>query len=316
MAESKEKAFYYLKLSEGFFQDKVIRRLRRLPDGDSYVIIAIKLLLLGLQEDNHIFYDGVGDDFADEIALSIDEDPEATALVMNLMLSCGWLEQISDHELYSPKSAELVGSITSAGARMRRMRERKLEKESNEAEQANDNSAPETDSCECSAVPASQQSDDDVTHELQPVTPVLRQSDDDVTETLRPSDVEIELEIELERKKELTSVSKKESGKRFLAPSPETVQAYLDELGVKSFDGQGFCDHYESKGWMIGKNRMKDWKASVRTWMRQDRERGIDPLAEVSRQKGAGASMMQARGPAGLRDCDGQFDGDEPRRAD
>lgn len=312
MAESKEKAFYYLQISDGFFQDKVIKRLRRLPGGDTYVIIAIKILMLGLQDENHIFYDGVGDSFADEVALSIDEDTESTTMVMNLMISCGWLEQISDHEMYSPKSAEMVGLITSAGMRKRRQREREREASSDSKNLIPESSNIETEE-KTETIVSVATGESDPSHN--DVTPVSQDYHDTVTDESQSSHVELELEIELERKKEPPSGGKKESGKRFLAPSPEIVQAYLDELGVKSFDGQGFCDHYESKGWMVGKNRMKDWKASVRTWMRQDRERGIDPLAEVSRQKGAGASW-QARGPAGLRDFDGQFDGDEPRRAD
>lgn len=55
------------------------------------------------------------------------------------------------------------------------------------------------------------------------------------------------------------------SEKRFVKPTPEEVQAYCDERG-NGIDGQHFCDFYESKGWKIGKETMKDWKAAVRTW--------------------------------------------------
>lgn len=35
-------------------------------------------------------------------------------------------------------------------------------------------------------------------------------------------------------------------------------------------DAQRFVDFYECKGWMVGKNKMKNWKAAVRTWARKD----------------------------------------------
>lgn len=55
---------------------------------------------------------------------------------------------------------------------------------------------------------------------------------------------------------------------RFVPPKAEEVSAYCLERG-NGIDGQSFIDFYESKGWMIGKNRMKDWKAAVRTWEKQ-----------------------------------------------
>lgn len=61
---------------------------------------------------------------------------------------------------------------------------------------------------------------------------------------------------------------KEQSGggrKRFVIPTPEEVQAYCDER-KNGILGQQFCDFYSSKGWKIGKEPMKDWKAAVRTW--------------------------------------------------
>ena len=55
--------------------------------------------------------------------------------------------------------------------------------------------------------------------------------------------------------------------KRFIPPTVEEVEAYCSERG-NGIDAQSFIDFYESKGWMIGKNKMKDWKAAVRTWER------------------------------------------------
>ena len=72
----------------------------------------------------------------------------------------------------------------------------------------------------------------------------------------------------------------KEEGKagaaRFRAPSPEEVAEYASAyaaskgIGLAStdFDPERFVDFYAQKGWMVGKSRMKDWKASVRNWVR------------------------------------------------
>ena len=57
--------------------------------------------------------------------------------------------------------------------------------------------------------------------------------------------------------------------KRFKPPAVEDVRAYCKERN-NNVDAQQFVDFYEAKGWMLGKNKMKDWKAAVRTWERND----------------------------------------------
>ena len=60
---------------------------------------------------------------------------------------------------------------------------------------------------------------------------------------------------------------------RFTKPTVEEVRAYCRERN-NDIDPETFIDFYESKGWMIGKQHMKDWKASVRTWERRDNADG------------------------------------------
>lgn len=66
----------------------------------------------------------------------------------------------------------------------------------------------------------------------------------------------------------------KREGKRFTPPTVSEVSEYV--LSRKStVDPDAFVAFYESKGWMIGKNRVKDWKACVRTWEANDKKRGV-----------------------------------------
>lgn len=55
--------------------------------------------------------------------------------------------------------------------------------------------------------------------------------------------------------------------KRFAPPTLEEVKAYCAER-KNSVDAERFIDYYTSNGWLVGKNKMKDWKAAVRTWER------------------------------------------------
>ena len=60
---------------------------------------------------------------------------------------------------------------------------------------------------------------------------------------------------------------------RFKPPCLADVEEYVKEKGYTGFDCERFIDFYESKGWMVGKNKMKDWKAAVRNWARSNKER-------------------------------------------
>ena len=68
------------------------------------------------------------------------------------------------------------------------------------------------------------------------------------------------------------SGNSKKKSPTFTPPSPQEVAAYCSENGIR-IDENNFCDFYESKGWMVGKNKMKSWKAAVRTWARRDTEK-------------------------------------------
>ncbi len=61
---------------------------------------------------------------------------------------------------------------------------------------------------------------------------------------------------------------------RFIKPSVEEVAAYCRERG-NAVDPDEFFDFYESKGWRVGKEQMRDWKAAVRTWEKRNRQNGI-----------------------------------------
>lgn len=62
---------------------------------------------------------------------------------------------------------------------------------------------------------------------------------------------------------------KKNIYRAFKKPSLEEVTAYCSERG-NSIDPQKFIDYYDSNGWMVGKNHMKDWKAAIRNWERRN----------------------------------------------
>ena len=78
-----------------------------------------------------------------------------------------------------------------------------------------------------------------------------------------PPDIDIEIEKEIDIDKE------KKPPKRFTAPTLEEVKAYCVER-KNNVDAERFINYYTANGWKVGKNPMKDWKAAVRSWERND----------------------------------------------
>lgn len=116
-------------------------------------------------------------------------------------------------------------------------------------------------------------------------------SDASKAESKRPSEEEEEEEVGRGIKEE-----GKASAARFRAPSPEEVAEYAAayaaskgiDLASTDFDQERFVDFYAQKGWMVGKSRMKDWKASVRNWVRTSK-----PIRETKQEVSEGDDFSQ-----------------------
>lgn len=126
-----EKRYYWLKLSEDFFNSRDVKKLRKIAGGDTYTVIYLKLLLLSLKDEGYLYYEGVEPTFAEETALAIDEDEENVEVTLNYLEQRGLLERKTLDEYLLTVCAEMTGSETSVARRVRKTREKKalLEKE-------------------------------------------------------------------------------------------------------------------------------------------------------------------------------------------
>ena len=222
MAEPKR--YFWLKLHKDFFKRKEIKRLRKIAGGDTYTIIYMEMLLRSIIDEGKLFFDGLEDDFASELALDLDEDEENVKITIQYLLKTGLLEIRSDEEYYLPDTKDSTGCETAAASRMRKCRAKKDKLESNN------------------------------------VTPMLQSG---------YGEIELEKENELEIEKDSSAKSTTTKHKRFEKPSISDIKQYCIERN-NNVNAEQFYDHYESNGWKVGKNSMKDWKAAVRTWERNE----------------------------------------------
>ena len=122
------KVFYWIKLKMDFFRDdKRIKKLRKSAGGDTYTIIYLKMMLHSLPDGGILYYEGVGEDFAEELALEIEEEPDNVRMTMAFLLSHGLMEKLGECEYRMTALDEMTGRETEAAERMRRCRARKTE---------------------------------------------------------------------------------------------------------------------------------------------------------------------------------------------
>ncbi len=122
MAEPKR--YFWLKLHKDFFKRKEIKRLRKIAGGDTYTIIYMEMLLRSVIDDGKLFFDGLEDDFASELALDLDEDEENVKITIQYLLKTGLLEIRSEEEYYLPDTKDSTGAETAVAGRVRRYREK------------------------------------------------------------------------------------------------------------------------------------------------------------------------------------------------
>ena len=84
--------------------------------------------------------------------------------------------------------------------------------------------------------------------------------------------------------------TKKHKERRFVKPTVEEIRAYCEERG-NNIDPEYFYDHYEANGWMRGNTHMKDWKASVRTWERNNYGNQPRRMSRAERQRAEDAEL-------------------------
>ena len=213
MAETKK--YFWLKLKEDFFEDKIIRYLRKLPDGNAIVIVFLKMQLKSLKTEGFIKYDGILPTCEDELALILDEDVNLVRFTIGALEKVGAVERWDNDTLYISALQPLIGTETAAAERVRKHRAKKKALESGQA-------LPEPE--EMPELPA-------------PETPAL-QSNTDVTKCNTEIELEKEKEINIEIEKEQTDKQREEPPVT-LNPAQQERVDFLREV----FDGWKINDN-------------------------------------------------------------------------
>lgn len=121
MAESKVKKYYWLKLKEGFFREREIKKMLKLDNGLACLIVYQRLMLLAMNSEGYLAYEGTEESMFEQLALELDEDPDLIEETIDFCIKNGLLEIDGDLYLLT-RAPELIGSESESAERVRKHR--------------------------------------------------------------------------------------------------------------------------------------------------------------------------------------------------
>ena len=234
MAEYNKGKFFWIKLTDAFLTSDTVDFLMSQEGGANYVVLYQMLCLKTVNNDG-ILGRKLGEIIVEYDAEKIQRDCkyfsiDTVRVALELYKALGLVYQFENGLFRITDFEKLIGSQSIGAERKKLQRETKKALESAKKLEGGQTGGQKVDIC--------------------------------------PPEIDIDIEIDKEKEIDIYIKSDKPTKtKRFVPPSREEVQAYCLER-KNNVDAERFIDYYTSNGWMVGKNKMKDWKASIRTWER------------------------------------------------
>ena len=234
---SDNKKYYYLRLKDNFFDSDELKILESMKDGYLYSNILLKLYLRSLKNDGKLVVNERIPYSADMLASVTGHQVGTIKQALSMFKELGLIEVLENGAIYMLDIQNFIGKGSTEADRQR-LYDRRISEERKQNKLTQSRNLEEI--CKKS-------------------TP----------------EIEIELEKDIEIEKEIhSSASTTTKRKRFEKPSISDIKQYCMERN-NNVNAEHFYDYYESNGWKVGKNAMKDWKACVRTWERNGYDKPI-----------------------------------------
>lgn len=235
---SDNKKYYYLRLKDNFFDSDELKILESMKDGYLYSNILLKLYLRSLKNDGKLVVNERIPYNSEMLASVTGHQVGTVKQALSMFKELGLVEVLENGAIYMLDIQNFIGKGSTEADRQR-LYDRRISEERKQNKLTQSRNLEEI--CKKS-------------------TP----------------EIEIELEKDIEIEKEIHSSAKSTTTKRkrFEKPTLSQITQYCLERN-NNVNAEQFFDYYESNGWKVGKNSMKDWKACVRTWERNGYDKPI-----------------------------------------
>lgn len=221
----------WVKVSTGLFDNRKIKQIRALPDGDSIIVLWLQILTLaGTVNEGGALYITNGMPYSVE-TLATEFGMDYVTLHEEIVTLQRYNMVTLDDGVISVSNWDKYQSVEGLDKIREQTRRRVAKHRAKQAENADCNADVTLQVTQCNA-----------------------------------TDKELDKELDKDIKE---SVRKSAARPKFKPPTAEDVKEYAANHGY-SIDADKFVDYYTSSGWMVGRNKMKDWKAAVRNWHRRE----------------------------------------------
>lgn len=247
------KRFYWLKLRRDFFKRHDIKILESMPEGKEYVLFYIKLLAESVDHGGELRFNETIPYTADMLAAVTDTDTEVVDKALDNLKTLGLLVVADDGTMSLPYAVKLIDSCADNDNARRQARYR----ERHRADNGNSNTISTPNNTDSNT-----------------------ESNGTVTQSVTNSNEILDIEIDtrdIDIKRE--SIEREKNGDRsprtrFIKPSPDDILSYFTDYAYKKgitidpvVESERFYNYYESNGWRVGRNPMRDYKAACRNWL-------------------------------------------------
>lgn len=226
---SKNKKFFWLKLKEDFFESDEIKILESLPNGMAYSNFYLKLLCKSIKNNGVLRLRNVIPYTVEMLSSMTNTNIDIARGAIEKLIALNMIEVLDDGALYMLDIENMIGSETDSAQRMREARAKTINLEEKDKKSLT--------LCEN-----------------------VRKSDTEIDK-----EIELEKEIEIDKEKKIKKEKSTVKAKAFTIPTISEIKEYCKER-KNNVDAEKFFDYYESKGWLVGKTKMKNWQAAIRNW--------------------------------------------------
>lgn len=227
------KKYYYIKLKEDFFESNEIKILESMQDGYLYSNILLKLYLKSLKDNGKLTFSEHIPYNSQMLAAITNHQVGTIEKAIKAFKELGLIEILDTGTIYMLDIQNFIGQSSNEADRIRAYRE--SIKSDIELNKAIGNSKSVTN---------------------------VRQMNDICTTDIRDKI--------LEKKEVNTNVFTKKKENTFTPPTVDEVKEYCKQRN-NNIDAELFVAFYESKGWYVGKNKMKSWKSAIVTWEKSNK---------------------------------------------
>lgn len=236
-----EKKYYWIKLKRDFFKRHDIKIVEAMPNGKDYILFYLKLLLESIDHKGELRFSDTIPYNEQMLSVITGTNIDIVKAAMEVFVGLNMIEILDDGTIYMSETEKLIDGESASARRVREHREKQK-------------------ALQCNSGVTKCNTDIDIEKDIE-------------------KDIELEKESELELESRaasqpapsLPSDEPKQKSKRFVKPTLEEARQFCAENGY-DIDVEYFYDYYEGNGWKVGKNAMKDWRATVRNWVRREHQ--------------------------------------------